>query len=76
MVLEPFFIYALPILLVLMVALVGSSRRLGFWLTLVAAVALTPVGGFILALISGPKHRKPRRRRRPWNEHRKAHGAQ
>lgn len=60
MVLAPFFIYTLPIVTVLAVGLLGSTRRLGFWLTLILAIFLTPVGGFIGALISGPKRLKKR----------------
>ena len=56
--LTPFFIYVLPIITVLAVALLGSTRRVGFWLTLLLSIGLTPVGGFIVALISGPKQRK------------------
>jgi len=57
----PFFIYLLPILTVLAVGLLGGTRRIGFWLAIIASVLLTPVGGFIIALISGPKHRKRRK---------------
>jgi UPF0716 family protein affecting phage T7 exclusion len=62
--LAPFFIYVLPILTVLAVAAVGSTRRLGFWLTLIASVFLTPIGGYILAVLSGAKRRKPKKRKR------------
>lgn len=60
----PIFIIGLPILLVLAVGLVGSTRRLGFWLSLIAAIFLTPIGGLILAVISGPKRRKRASERR------------
>ena len=53
--LSPLFIYVLPVLLALCVGLVGSTRRLGFVWALILAVILTPVGGFFVALISGPK---------------------
>lgn len=56
----PFFIYVLPVATVLAVALLGSTRRLGFWLTLILSIFLTPVGGFIAALISGPRRIKRR----------------
>jgi UPF0716 family protein affecting phage T7 exclusion len=62
--LVPLFIFVLPILTVVAVAAVGSTSRLGFWPTLIVATFLTPVGGFILAVWSGPKQRKPKRRRR------------
>ncbi|MEM9459461.1 MAG: hypothetical protein AAGF11_35105 [Myxococcota bacterium] len=65
MILKPLFIYVLPLLLVLAVALVGGTRRLGFWLTLVLSIVLTPIGGFLAAMISGSKQRKPRRKRKP-----------
>jgi hypothetical protein len=56
--LAPFLIIALPVLLVLAVGLVGSTRRLGFWLTVIASIFLTPIGGFLLAFLSGPRRRK------------------
>ncbi|WP_434047927.1 MULTISPECIES: hypothetical protein [Sorangium] len=49
------FMYALPLLTVLAVGLLGTTRRIGFWGALLVAVLLTPVGGFIVTLISGPK---------------------
>jgi len=52
----------LPVLTILAVGLVGTTRRLGFWLSLLAAVVLTPIGGFIVAVLSGPRaHRPPPR---------------
>lgn len=59
--LSPFFIYTLPVLTVLAVAMVGSTRRLGFWLTLALSIVLTPIGGFVAAVLSG--HRKPKRKK-------------
>lgn len=56
----PFFVYILPVATVLAVALLGSTRRLGFWLALILAIFLTPVGGFIAALISGRRRIKRR----------------
>lgn len=56
--LTPYFVYFLPIATVLAVGLLGSTRRLGFWWSVLLSVLLTPVGGFIAALISGPKRRK------------------
>lgn len=55
----PFFIYVLPFVTVFAVALLGTTRRIGFWLALILAVVLTPVGGFIVAVLSGPKKYKP-----------------
>ena len=57
---EPFILIGLPAALVIVVALAGSTRRLGFWATLVLSILLTPLGGFIIALISGPRQRKPK----------------
>lgn len=55
-----FFVYVLPVVTVIAVGMLGSTRRIGFWLALILAIVLTPVGGFIAAMISGPK--KPRRK--------------
>lgn len=54
----PLFIYVLPVLTLLALGLLGRTRRLGFWLTILLSVLLTPIGGFALALISGPRRRK------------------
>jgi UPF0716 family protein affecting phage T7 exclusion len=54
----PFFIFVLPIITVLTVGLLGSTRRIGFWLALILAIVLTPVGGFLVALLSGPRRFK------------------
>lgn len=54
----PFLVTLLPLLTVLAVGLMGSTRRLGFWLSLVLAVVLTPIGGGLLAVLSGPKRIK------------------
>jgi VIT1/CCC1 family predicted Fe2+/Mn2+ transporter len=58
MLFSPFFVYALPVITVVAVGALGSTRRLGFWLTLILAVLLTPIGGAIAAIISGPRRRK------------------
>lgn len=52
---SPFFIYVLPVVLVLVVGAIGSTRRIGFWVALILAIVLTPIGGGIVALISGPR---------------------
>lgn len=57
--LQPVLVILIPVLLVLAVGLVGSTRRLGFWWTLALAVVLTPVGGFLVAVLSGA--RRPKR---------------
>lgn len=54
----PFFVYLLPIATVLAVGLLGSTRRIGFWWSVLLSVLLTPVGGFIVALVSGAKRQK------------------
>jgi UPF0716 family protein affecting phage T7 exclusion len=54
----PFFIFVLPIITVITVGLLGSTRRIGFWVALILAIVLTPVGGFLVALLSGPKRFK------------------
>ncbi len=53
----PFFIYVLPVVTVLALGLLGRTRRLGFWPTILASIVLTPIGGFVLALLSGPRRR-------------------
>jgi UPF0716 family protein affecting phage T7 exclusion len=60
----PFFIYVLPLVTLLTVALLGRTRRIGFWLALILGILLTPVGGFLVALLSGPKKYKAPKRRR------------
>lgn len=57
----PFFVYVLPVVTVFAIGLVGSTRRLGFWATIVLSIVLTPIGGFIAALISG--RRRPKKRK-------------
>lgn len=61
---SPFTIVILPILTVLTVGLLGSTRRIGFWFALILSVVLTPVGGLIVTLMSGPKHTALRARRK------------
>ncbi|MDC0671977.1 hypothetical protein [Nannocystis radixulma] len=43
------------------IGMVGSTRRLGFWATILLSIVLTPIGGFIAALISG--RRRPKKRK-------------
>jgi UPF0716 family protein affecting phage T7 exclusion len=64
LILAPVFIYVLPVVTLLAVAMLGSTRRLGFWWTLLASILLTPIVGFALALLSGPIRRKPTARPR------------
>lgn len=49
------FVYALPVVTLLALGLLGKTRRLGFWWTLLLSIVLTPLGGFIAAQISGPR---------------------
>lgn len=56
--LAPIFTYLLPVVTVLAVGLLGSTRRLGFWPSIVASLLVTPIGGLIIALVSGPKRPK------------------
>lgn len=53
--LEPIFKFGLPAILVVVVGLLGRTRRVGFWGAFVLAIILTPIGGFLVALFSGPK---------------------
>lgn len=66
--LAPLLIIALPVLLVVAVGLVGSTRRLGFWLTVVLSIVLTPIGGFLAAFLSGPRRRKRQQEEPPPGE--------
>ena len=56
--------YAVLIQMLLVVAiyvttgLIGSTRRLGFVATLLISIVLTPIGGFVFALLSGPRRRE------------------
>lgn len=56
--LAPFFIIGVPILTTIVVGLLGRTRRIGFWGAIIASILLTPIGGFIVALLSGAKRIK------------------
>jgi hypothetical protein len=56
----PLFIVFLPVITVLAVGILGTTRRLGFWPSVILSILLTPLGGFLIALISGPKRKKPK----------------
>lgn len=45
---------------VLILSFLGITRRIGFWGTFFASILLTPLGGLLLLVISGPS--VPRRR--------------
>jgi hypothetical protein len=61
----PFFIIALPVIVLFTMGLIGSTRRAGFWLTLGLSVLLTPIGGFLVAWLSGPRAYTPPKPRPP-----------
>ncbi len=48
----------LPILTVLSIGLLGTTRRIGFLWAILASLFLTPIGGLILCLLSGPRRRQ------------------
>ena len=52
---KPLLVILLPVLLFVAAGLVGSTRRLGFWWTVLLSVLLTPLGGFVFAVLSGPR---------------------
>lgn len=58
--LPPLFAYGLVVAIVLSLGLLGSTRRIGFWPAIILSIVLTPVGGLLVALISGPKRIKPK----------------
>ncbi len=53
--LAPLFKIGIPALLVITIGLLGRTRRIGFWGAFIFSIILTPVGGFLVALVSGPK---------------------
>lgn len=81
--LSPFVLIGLPVLTIIAAGMVGRTRKLGFWLTVLISVFLTPIVGFAVAVISGPKpwpgrqayedkqREKQRRRRRKQREHKR-----
>jgi hypothetical protein len=49
---------------VVVLSVLGTTRRIGFWGTFFASILLTPVGGLLLVLVSGPsasRRKYPRR---------------
>lgn len=55
----PLFLYLLPPVTLLALGLLGRTRRLGFWPTVLLSFVLSPVFGLLVAVASGP--RRPRR---------------
>lgn len=37
--------------------LLGSTRRIGFWLTFFLSFLITPIGAAVLAILTGPRLR-------------------
>lgn len=58
--LAPFFVIGLPVLILIAVGLLGSTRRIRWWGAILVSLVLTPVGGLIAALLSGRKRTKRR----------------
>ncbi|WP_437618225.1 hypothetical protein [Sorangium sp. So ce1151] len=64
----PLIVIGLPVLTVIAVGLLGSTRRIRWWGAILVSLVLTPVGGVIAALLSGPRRQKrkaPPRLKRP-----------
>lgn len=53
--LAPFFRYGLPVIIVFVIGLLGRTRRVGFAGAIVLSIVLTPIGGFLVTVLSGPK---------------------
>lgn len=51
--------YVFPVLKVLAVGLLGRERRIGLWGALILSVILTPIGGLLVTLLSGPRPPSP-----------------
>ncbi|XYH99320.1 hypothetical protein ACMHYB_05980 [Sorangium sp. So ce1128] len=64
----PLFVIGLPILTFIAVGLLGSTRRIRWWGAILVSLVLTPVGGLIAAILSGPRRQRskaPPRLKRP-----------
>jgi hypothetical protein len=53
--LAPFFRYGLPVIIVFVIGLLGRTRRVGFAGAIILSIVLTPIGGFLVTVLSGPK---------------------
>ncbi|MDI1427934.1 hypothetical protein [Polyangium sorediatum] len=51
--------YVFPVLKVLAVGLLGRERRIGLWGALILSMFLTPIGGLLVTLLSGPPPSSP-----------------
>ena len=51
--------YVFPVVEVLAVGLLGRERRIGSWGALILSVILTPIGGLLVTLLSGPRPPSP-----------------
>ncbi len=47
----------------LIVGLLGTTRRIGFWLAFFLSFLITPVGAAVIAILTGPRLRLPKPRR-------------
>ncbi|AUX43529.1 uncharacterized protein SOCE26_049780 [Sorangium cellulosum] len=64
----PLIVIGLPILTLIAVGLLGSTRRIRWWGAILVSLVLTPVGGLIAAILSGPQRQRrkaPPRLERP-----------
>jgi hypothetical protein len=52
---EPIIKISILVSLILTIGLLGRTRRIGFLGAVILAIILTPIGGFLIALISGPR---------------------
>ena len=53
-----FFIYFVPVFLVLSIGLLGTTRRIGWLGAILCSIFLTPIGGIIVTVLSGPRRIK------------------
>lgn len=56
--LAPLVAVGLAALLFLSVGLVGTTRRIGFWWAVLLSILLTPIGGLLVAILSGQRRIK------------------
>ncbi len=49
------FIYVLPFILIVLIGLLGKTRRIGLIPAIIASILLSPLGGFLLTMLLGPK---------------------
>ena len=61
----PVYAFGFLALTILGIGLMGSTRRIGFWLALLASILLTPIGGLVLTVLSGPPKPEPKPKPKP-----------